>query len=76
MGPKTANLLQQLNALQGPAFDTAYANAQLSVQTDNEAQIGAYSQNGTSGPLRRFAQERFPKSKSQLENARRLAGGR
>lgn len=76
MGPKTANLLQQLNALQGPAFDTAYANAQLSVQTDSEAQLGAYSQNGKSGPLRRYAQEVFPKSQRQLENAKRLAGGR
>lgn len=76
MGPKTANLLQQLNALQGPAFDTAYANAQLSVQTDSEAQLGAYSQNGKSGPLRRYAQDSFPKSKAQLENAKRIAGGR
>src|SRR5262249_1639578 len=41
MGPKTTNLLAQLNALQGPAFDTAFANAQLSVQTDAEAQFGA-----------------------------------
>ena len=76
MGPKTANLLAQLNALQGPAFDTAFANAQLSVQTDAEAQFGAYSQNGKSGPLRRFAQEILPKSQAQLEYARRIAGGR
>ena len=76
MGPKTANLLQQLNALQGPAFDTAYANAHLSVQTDSEAQLGAYSQNGKSGPLRRYAQDSFPKSKQQLEYAKRIAGGR
>jgi len=76
MGPKTTNLLQQLNALQGPAFDTAFANAQLSVMTDAEAQYGAYSQNGTSGPLRRYAQQILPKSKMQLEHARRIAGGR
>ncbi len=76
MGPKTANLLQQLNALQGSAFDTAFANAQLSVMTDAEAQYGAYSQNGKSGPLRRYAQEILPKSKMQLEYARRIAGGR
>jgi len=76
MGPKTANLLQQINALQGPAFDTAYANAQLSVHIDSEAQLGAYSQNGKSGPLRRYAQEIFPKSQRQLENAKRIAGGR
>lgn len=76
VGPKTANLLQQLNGLQGPAFDTAYADAQLAIVTDAEAQYGAYSQNGRSGPLRRYAQEVFPKIKMQLENAKRIAGGR
>ena len=76
MGPKTQNLLAQLNALQGPAFDTAFAQAQLSVQTDAEAQYGAYSQNGKSGPLRRFAQLALPKAQQRLELVRRLAGGR
>lgn len=76
MGPKTQNLLAQLNALQGPAFDTAFAQAQLSVQTDAEAQYGAYSQNGKSGPLKRFAQVALPKAQQRLELARRLAGGR
>ena len=76
MGPKTQNLLAQLNALQGPAFDTAFAQGQLSVQTDCEAQYGAYSQNGKSGPLKRFAQTALPKAKERLELARRLAGGR
>lgn len=76
MGPKTTNLLAQLNTLQGPAFDTAYANAQLSVQTDCEAQYGAYSQNGKSGPLKRFAQLALPKAKERLDLARRMAGGR
>ena len=76
MGPKTTNLLQQLNSLQGPAFDTAFANAQLSIMTDAEAQYGAYSQNGKSGPLRRYAQIILPKAKMQLEYARRNAGGR
>ena len=76
MGPKTANLLAQLNSLQGPAFDTAYANGQLSVQTDAEAQYGAYSVNGHSGPLKRYALLAFPKAKERLALARRLAGGR
>jgi putative membrane protein len=76
MGPKTQNLLAQLNTLQGPAFDTAYAQAQRSVQTDAEAQYGAYSQNGKSGPLKRFAQGALPKAQQRLELARRLAGGR
>lgn len=76
MGPRTADLLAQLNALQGPAFDTVYANAQLEVQTQAEAQYGAYSVNGKSGPLKRFATLAFPKAKERLELARRLAGGR
>lgn len=76
MGPRTQNLLAQLNALQGPAFDTAFAQAQLEVMTNAEAQYGAYSQNGRSGPLRRYAQIVLPKAKIQLEYARRNAGGR
>lgn len=76
MGPRTQQLLAQLNALQGPAFDTAFAQGQLSVQTDCEAQYGAYSQNGKSGPLRRFAQNALPKAKERLQLARLLAGGR
>lgn len=76
MGPRTANLLAQLNTLQGPQFDAAFANAQLAVQTDAEAQYGAYSVNGRSGPLKRFALLAFPKAKERLELVRRLAGGR
>ena len=76
MGPKTQQLLAQLNTLQGPAFDTAFAQGQLAVQTDCEAQYGAYSQNGKSGPLKRFAQVALPKAQGRLELARRLAGGR
>ena len=76
MRQKTASLMAQLNALQGPVFDTAFANAQLSVMTDAEAQYGAYSQNGKSGPLRRYAQLILPKAQMQLEYARRIAGGR
>ena len=76
MGPRTTNLLQQLSGLQGPAFDSAFASAQLSVMTDAEAQYGAYSQNGKSGPLRRYAQLILPKAKMQLEYAKRNAGGR
>jgi putative membrane protein len=76
MGPLTANELATLNSLQGPAFDAAFARAQLGVQTAAEAQMGAYSQNGTSGPLRRYAQQMLPKSQMLLEYARRLAGGR
>jgi len=76
MGPRTQQLLAQLNTLQGPAFDTAFAQGQLAVQTDCEAQYGAYSQNGKSGPLRRFAQNALPKAQGRLQLARLLAGGR
>jgi putative membrane protein len=67
--------MARLNSLQGAEFDTAFANAQR-VQTAAVDQYGAYSQNGKSGPLRRYAQETLPKSQALLEYAKRLAGGR
>jgi putative membrane protein len=74
--PNAQAILQRLNGLDGAAFDTAYANAQLGVCTDAEAQYGAYSQNGRNGALRRYAQAELPNMQGQLEFARRLAGGR
>ena len=68
--------MARLNSLQGAEFDTAYAAAQLRVQTVTVDQYGAYAQNGKSGPLRRYAQETLPKSQALLEFAKRLAGGR
>ncbi len=74
--PNTAAVLQRLNALQGPEFDTAYANAELASHSNAVDQLGAYSQNGDNGALRRYAQAMFPKAKEQLEMAQRMAGGR
>ena len=74
--PNTTAVLQRLNALQGPEFDTAYANAELASHTNAVDQLGAYSQNGDNGGLRRYAQLQFPKAKEQLEVAKRMAGGR
>ena len=68
--------MTRLNSLQGAEFDTAFADAQLRVQTAAVDQYGAYAQNGKSGPLRRYAQETLPKSQALLEYAKRLAGGR
>ena len=68
--------MARLNSLQGADFDTAFSNAQVRVQTAAVDQYGAYSQNGKSGPLRRYAQETLPKSQALLEYAKRLAGGR
>jgi putative membrane protein len=72
----TVAVLRRLSSLQGPEFDTAYANAQLAAMTNAEAQYGAFSQAGQGGPLRRYAQEQYPKIKVNLELAQRLAGGR
>jgi putative membrane protein len=71
----TMVVLRRLSTLEGPEFDTAYANAQLAAMTNAEAQYGAFSQAGQGGPLRRYAQEQYPKIKIQLEFAQRLAGG-
>lgn len=74
---KLANdAMSRLNSLQGAEFDTAYADAQVRLQTAAVAQFGAYSQNGKSGPLRRYAQEVLPPSQEFLEYAKRLAGSR
>lgn len=67
--------MSNLNSVQGAAFDKAYADAQVRVQTAAVAQFGAYSQNGKSGPLRRYAQEILPPSQEFLEYAKRMAGG-
>lgn len=68
--------MTRLNSLQGAQFDTAFAEAQQRVQVAAVGQYGAYSQNGKSGPLRRYAQEQLPKAQSFQEYAKRLAGGR
>lgn len=68
--------MTRLNSLQGAEFDTAFANAQQRVQTVTVAQYGAYSGNGQSGPLRRYATEALPKQQVLLELAKRLAGSR
>ena len=59
--------MTRLNALQGAEFDTAFADAQLRVQTAAVAQYGAYSQNGNDGPLRRYAERTLPQLEAFLE---------
>lgn len=66
--------MSRLNSLQGAEFDKAYADVQVRLQTAAVAQFGAYSQNGNSGPLRRYAQEILPPSETFLEHAKRVAG--
>ena len=70
--PRHARVLDQLAALEGPAFDATYARAQLDIHIEMSDQIGAYSQSGDSGVLRRFAQEMLPKVRLHLEHTRRL----
>ena len=55
--------MTQLNSLSSPDFDRAYGTYQLRLLTAMVAQYGAYSQDtNNSAPLRRYAQEQFPKS--------------
>jgi len=72
--PRHTAVLDRLNTLQGGDFDTAYASAQLAAQLEAVAQVGAYSQSGGNGDLRRFAQEALPKLEAQLDHAKRIAG--
>ena len=69
--------MTQLNSLSGPDFDRAYGTYQLRLLTMMVAQYGAYSQDtNNSAPLRRYAQEQFPKMKEALENVTRLTAGK
>ena len=68
--------MARLNSLQGAEFDTAFVDAQLRLQTVVIAQYGAYSQNGKSAPLRRYAQETLPRQEPFLDAAKKLVGSR
>ena len=68
--------MTRLNSLQGADFDTAFADAQLRLQTAAVAQYGAYSQNGNDGSLRRHAERTLPQLAALLEGAKRLTGSR
>jgi len=72
--PRHAAVMDRLTTLQGAEFDSAYASAQLAAQTEAVAQVGAYSQNGDDGNLRRFAQQALPKLEAELDHAKRIAG--
>ena len=72
--PRHATVLERLGTLQGGEFDNAYASAQLAAQIEVVDQVGAYSQNGGNGNLRRFAQEALPKLQAELDHAKRIAG--
>ena len=68
--------MTRLNSLQGAEFDTAFADAQLRVQTAAVAQYGVYSQNGNDGSLRRHAERTLPQLESLLAAAKQLSGSR
>lgn len=72
--PRHADVLDRLGTLQGGEFDSAYASAQLSAQLEAVAQVGAYSQNGGNGNLKKFAQEALPRLQAELDHAKRIAG--
>lgn len=72
--PRHTAVLERLMTLQGSEFDAAYASSQLAAQAEAVAQVGAYSQSGGDGNLRRFSQEALPKLEAQLEHAKRIAG--
>jgi putative membrane protein len=72
----SGDAMTRLNSLQGAEFDTAFADAQLRLQTAAVAQYGAYSQNGNDGSLRRHAERTLPQLEMLLEGAKRLSGSR
>lgn len=70
--PRHARILDHLATLEGPAFDAVYVRSQIDAHAEAVAQVGAYSQNGDNGGLRRFAQVLLPKLQVQFEQSRRL----
>src|SRR4029077_15137385 len=68
--------MMRLNSLQGAECDTAYADAQLRVQTAAVAQYGAFSQDGKDGSLRRHAERSPAQVQAPLGDAQKLAGSR
>jgi putative membrane protein len=79
--PHTRPILQRLSALDGPAFDMAYAKAQLVVLSEAEQQYGANSANqggsssaNSTGVVMRFAKREYPRMTRHREFAQQLAG--
>ena len=67
-------LYQRLSEMNGPAFDTAYMQAQVD---DHAATVTAFqdeSQNGTDIDVRGFAQQNLAVIQHHLEMAHRIAG--
>ena len=76
IGPRLHGMLRRLGELEGPDFDFEYGHDQLIVLTEAELQYGAYSQNGTSGPLRKYAEREWPKVRRNLDVSVHLPGAR
>jgi len=76
MGPRTNNLLAQLNTLQGPAFDTAFAQGQLTGADRLRGAVRRLFAERQERPAQALCPARLAKAKERLDLARRLAGGR
>lgn len=70
-----AAMLNELSALEGPAFDRAYGQMQRMAHQEALAMYVAYAQGGTDPALRTYAQQVIPHLQQHAAEARRLPGG-
>ena len=73
LAPANATAMQQMQALNGKAFDRAYAQAQVTAHQQVVALLRAEIANGTDTGLKQYAQTTLPIIQSHLQMAQQLA---
>jgi putative membrane protein len=67
-------MLAELKAARGAAFDRAYVNGQVEYQKGNAALFEQEIENGNDPDLKKFAEQTLPKIVDHLQRALKLAG--
>ena len=69
-----AELMQGLQGAEGGAFDTSYAQAQVTAHETAVTLYQTYAQNGDEQALKAYAEKSLPVLQQHLEHAQELAG--
>jgi putative membrane protein len=73
LDPRRTDMLRELQASQGAAFDRRYAEQQVMAHQEAVTLFSAYAQNGTDQNLRAFARETLPTLQQHLRDAQAIA---